>query len=515
MAAAPDGTRLGADDADLFGVFCSSIVHASSGVFNKHFWKVDVPRAAVAYPAVWHAGIALAAIHLSVRKSSSVSSYGEKHHAASTGAGKPMYNNSSSAARNNCQYLLALAHFHKSIQHLSAALRRQRCSCADQEMAILTNVLFIGITGMLEDPHQIRSHYKNLFLLLQSFRFGGDDPSSSQDDVYGERKRRRGIMDHDELRSLVLLLEASYPYSWDVGDAWVVQIPSYDKFTSVTQAYTEFLLILHARLRVRRPRPLVTGQHAPGGPSVLLRDVVAFEAKLADLERSIVAAGEVLDQSSADAIEYMRQHMKVLGIRQRGSMRTCREHLIQDEQGLMAVLDYLERQLCSPQSPFSSSPAASPSTEGEPPTEGNPPPFVFSPSFGQLLEMLTYLLGNLTIRRRAVDLMRRYPYKEGGSRSEESLACLDAMISHELSGPELTRASQLAGMPIRPTYHNGGLSDRQFDGTRECECIYGLFICREHKVGDFRLNVTSKTPCHEVANRYEMRCGLSYTRYYF
>lgn len=534
--AAPPGVTLGEFDADLFGTFCSDVVHDSSGVFNKHFWQVDVPRAAVTYPAVWHAGIALAAIHLSVRKSNGTSDGGRPGTGTGTSRGKPLYNSSSP---HNRQYLLALAHFHKSIHHLAAVLqaRRGKLSYLDQEMAILTNLLFIGITGMLEDPEQIRSHYDNLFLLLKSFRFGDDD-----DDANGSsggrgrsigkgrsrgrgRGRGSGILDQDELRSVVLSMEGSWPYVGVVtagqDDEWVVKIPQYEAFASVTQAYMEFLIILHGRLRGPRPRPLPTGHHAAES-SALLGEVRAFEAKLLAFEQS----ADTLDQSSRDAIEYMRRHMQVTRVRVQAKMRTCREDAIQGEQELAYVVDYLEQGLSKPDSlffpssasscssPDSSSSSSSPSPSRSAAATG-PPAFVFSPSFGTLIEILFFQVGNLAIKNRVLDLVRKWPYKECGSRSEEGLAYVEAAIAHELSGPARTLPYQLAGMPILPTFANGGLKDRQFDGTRECECLTGLFVCYEHTLGDWRLNASPKRPSHELANKYEVRCGLPYTRYYF
>lgn len=436
------------------------------------------------------------------------------------GTSKPLYN--SSAARNH-QYLVALSHFHKAMLHLSKTLNARRISntkfsYADQEMAILTNLLFIGITGMLEDPQQIQSHYKNLFRLLESVHFGDDDVHD-------------GIMDHDELRTVVLDLEGSYPYGYDLSDDQAVKIPRYDSFMSLTHAYTEFMVMLHGRLACGRPKPPVKGQGAAGGPAVKMRQAVAFEANLAAFEKDAEAAGS-LDQDTVDAIEYMRQHVRVMILRHRANMRTCREDVIRDEEGLEPVIEYLEQQLSasaassspssysssSSPSSFSSSarPSSSPASSSQtiPGAEASPP-FVFSSSLGVLLEMVTFEVSSVSIRRRAIDLMRRFPYKEGGSRSEETVACTEAMILHDLSGPERTRATQQAGMPIRPTYENGGLKDREFDGTRECECIRDLFVCREHMVTSFRLNVESERPYNELASRYEVRYGLPHTKYYF
>lgn len=384
----------------------------------------------------------------------------------------------------------------------------------------MTNILFIGITSMLEDPQQIQSHYRNLFLLLESFRFGDDDDDDHDKHTVSTKlsRARRGIMDHDDLRSLVLSLEASYPYThaspWEGEYPWVVKIPRYDQFTSVTQAYTEIMITTLGRLSRLRPRLATAGQQVPEGPTAILRALRGFEAKLEAFEQSAVTANS-LSRSDRDAIEFMRHQVRFRRTRVLGGMQTSRQGVLDNEQQLLPVLEYLEQQHARR--------AASclRSREGENDESTTkavapvpPPPFVFSASLGQFSE--NFLTGtSLPMRLRALDMIRKWPYKEGGSRSEESLAIAQAIIAHEQSGPSRTRASQLAGKPIVPRFHNGGLQDRQFDGTRECECLSGVYVCREHMVADWRVDISSSRPANELASEYEVRNGLPYTPYYF
>lgn len=134
-------------------------------------------------------------------------------------------------------------------------------------------------------------------------------------------------------------------------------------------------------------------------------------------------------------------------------------------------------------------------------------PFMFSPSFGNLVENIVSRLGNLAIRRRGIKIMRKWPYKESGTRSEDAIVFIEAAIEHEITGPARTRASQLAGNPVLPMYENGEVEGREFDGTKACECIIGLFVCLEHKWSQFRVDSTSERPCHEFISKYELRNG--------
>lgn len=50
-------------DRELFFILRTVALQSVSGVFDRDFWAVDVVRAAQIYPAVWNAGLALAAMY--------------------------------------------------------------------------------------------------------------------------------------------------------------------------------------------------------------------------------------------------------------------------------------------------------------------------------------------------------------------------------------------------------------------------------------------------------------------
>lgn len=112
--------------------------------------------------------------------------------------------------------------------------------------------------------------------------------------------------------------------------------------------------------------------------------------------------------------------------------------------------------------------------------------------------------------------MRKWPFKEGSERSAESAAFLELVLQHEISGPERTRAWQLAGHPAKSRFSADYVNREPFDGTRECDCILDVFVCRDHKLAAYRLvnpESTGEPPFVELSSSYEQDYNMPFTRY--
>lgn len=102
----------------------------------------------------------------------------------------------------------------------------------DKGMAIMTNQLYIGIAGIIDDEWQIQSHQKNLLRLLESFRFGEND--EDVDNNNNNNTSQEGIMYHDVLFSLILSIYGEIiptpeiQHRWD--RKWPVKVPMYDAY---------------------------------------------------------------------------------------------------------------------------------------------------------------------------------------------------------------------------------------------------------------------------------------------
>lgn len=483
LLVAPDGVTPSNTDLELFSTFCNSTVKISSGPFNQHFWQVDVPRAAARHPALWHAGIALAAINLSINNINVGATTNCKNYSASR-----------HGAPQNAQYVQALTHYNKSIQHLRRSIatsdsdsdNKSSLTYADKEMAIMTNILYVGIAGVLEDDAQRVSHSHNLLRLLESVRFGDDDP----------RQRRGSIMAHDALLSLVFGLEGSTSGITPRGNrAWAVKVPpSRGPFTSVTQAYLAFLPLVHQKLQDEDKLSGCTGDMAKF--LTYLGEVKRFEQNLSDLDGSKLA----WSKDDAESLAIMGQHVKLIKIRRQSVLATTRADFMRHDERFMHELERIE-DLLSKEPPGCRAPAYVPGQ-----------PYLYSVSHGSLLEHIVTYTHNAAIRRRGIEMMRKWPYKENGMCGPENARFYETFIQHELSGPARTRESQLAGNAVIPKYRNGGLKGRAFDGMRECECLYALYVCRDHRVAMF--DTAADLDSHSLASAYELRHDIPPTRYY-
>lgn len=106
-------------------------------------------------------------------------------------------------ARNH-QYTTVLVHFNKSLRYHAEAVAQYRDDTPymQREMMIVTNIIFIGISSILEDTKQTTNHRVNLIKLLEHWRFGDEDPVS-----------RHSVLTYDDLLSILLVIDGNMdPY---------------------------------------------------------------------------------------------------------------------------------------------------------------------------------------------------------------------------------------------------------------------------------------------------------------
>ncbi|CEJ92414.1 hypothetical protein VHEMI08068 [[Torrubiella] hemipterigena] len=474
----PAGTEHVGYETELFGCFRTFIVASLGGSFNHLFWRVDVPAAAQIHPSLWHSALAIAAIHHSARL--------QKARVRESGI-KQLQRN---VIRNH-YYILALTHYNKSIRHVADLLGSRHLhslTYMEKEMVIINNILYLGICSMLEDPIQQNSHNTNLFNFLEAVRFGEEDPSTHS-----------GVARFEDLLSVVLAIDGSFDGNEKTPDrefrAWAVAIPKHYALQTITQAYLEILPVVYRRLAFSDTEILPsTGQ----AMEEILRQkrIRSFEAKLDAFEKG----HRNLNQRDREAVEMMRLYMQCMNIRSEILGKTSREDAMEHDAKWIAVVDQigdLQARTTPLDRPYSHEIA----------------PITFAPSLGALLGTVAASAHNVDTRRKAVDLMKKWPFKENNTSSEEEAVGFEAMIDFGLRGPERTRPWQQAGLPILPTFENGSLESGIFDGCKGCECIYGRFICKDHKLGRYTPDMTSVPPRIGLLSMYERRHELPLTWY--
>lgn len=392
-------------------------------------------------------------------------------------------------------------HFNKSIQKLSQRLteRHGHLTYADKEMAVMTNVLYIGIVGILEDLSQTASHFQNLLRLLEAFKFGDEHPY----------ERAEALLAPEDLISLVLSLDGSFNHTgtgtslrWD--RSWIVKVPLYDRFTSLTQAYVAFLPQVSFILLDR--------EVALGLPCEGLVKRAAWRNLTRRFERCLddfwCLRRDSCTEEERLCVQIMQHFLEIFKIPDWTVLAKSPADFIRRASRYTPILDRFEQLLQNA--------AQSGSLNLGLYSAGKP--YLYSPSYGSLLEALATRLPDVAGRRRCIALMRRWPYKERGTRSDEKAAFYEAVIEHELTGPARTKASQLAGHAVIAAYHNrdGSSSDEpSFDGTKECECVSGLYVCLDHRAIGYELDNVSEPPSYSLLSQYEQRVGMPLTQYFF
>ncbi|CEJ92271.1 hypothetical protein VHEMI07932 [[Torrubiella] hemipterigena] len=470
----PEGAKAVSYEINLFGTFRDTLVTGMGGPFNHRFWRVDVPTAAQIYPSLWHSAIAIASIDHSTKV--------EKKR-RQLGPDDPANN----YLPSNHHYIIALTHFNKSIRSLARSLAGKslaQLSYIDKEMVLMTNILFIGICSMLEETGQLQSHYRNFKNLLSTLRFGKEESTS-----------RKGIMSYEDLLAVILSidgsLEASYQTRW--LRSWVVDVPCYPTLQSVTQAYTEFLPIAYSGLNKKED---ITNYTYDGPLRGIYRQnqIAAYEAKLTNF----LDEKKTLNSQDLVAIESIRIHLEVMKRKEEIFRKPNRAAAMKYELGLFKVLDHMDSLLSKTTRLYS-------------PYSDETAPMTFAPSLGSAMELMAAFPNNAHLRRKAIELMRKWPFKENGTRSKEEVVVYEIILRHLLSGPERTKHWQKKGIPIHPTYPNGGLNGGEFNGLSGCECIYELYICRDHRLGSFTKDHLADPPRIGLMNVFERRNELGYT----
>lgn len=456
------------------------MVTVIGGAFNHEFWKIDIPTAAQIYPCIWHATVALTAIYKSIKVDKK--------------SVRRVLGSTTTPARNQL-YCYALVHFNKSIRSLTSHMSSYASDLTqleyrDKQVLIMTTVLYIGLCGMLSDDGQIRSQCESLTQLLEGMRFGEEDV-----------RTRNGIMSHNDLLSVILTIDSSMyeqmelPPRW--GRQWVVTCPQVDTITSMTDAY---LAMLPTQFMSLLKREVVMAPAYQGAVKNRFRlDMLeSFVTKLNAYRYSQKA----IPAHELEALRALDLFMELSFIREDIILAKTRDEAIAANERLLCALDkvdYAMGQQSSLDAPFSS----------------EPPPFAFAPSFGRLLYILLSVSNSPQVRRRGIELMKKWPYSEIGVRSDELVAMIEIWQHHAITGPDRTRPWQQSGLPILSHFQSSDASEPAFDPYSECECIPDVFICRDHKMGSYKKDVYGSTPRYGVMSWYEQRHDLPYSWYPF
>lgn len=116
-----------------------------SGLFGQTFWTQHMLRAAGAYPVIWHATLALAAI--------------ERWKVSEEAGG-------------SSDYVFALQHYHHAIQRLMPIAAQEDYTYQDKETVLAAEILFVGINLLAGYLEEATVHAANSIRLYTHWGFG-------------------------------------------------------------------------------------------------------------------------------------------------------------------------------------------------------------------------------------------------------------------------------------------------------------------------------------------------------
>ncbi|ATY67014.1 Zn(2)-C6 fungal-type DNA-binding domain [Cordyceps militaris] len=134
---APAGVDASHAERGAFAMLRGECVRRMAGLFSASFWTVDVMRATHVYPAIWHAGLALAAMHRATcitAQTAHARASRQRHEA------------------------FALAQFHAAVLAVLRLTRKPVLTDADKEAILLASTLFTGLCCLQENYEQASRH---------------------------------------------------------------------------------------------------------------------------------------------------------------------------------------------------------------------------------------------------------------------------------------------------------------------------------------------------------------------
>ncbi|KAL2106620.1 hypothetical protein VUR80DRAFT_6462 [Thermomyces stellatus] len=350
----------------MFFFFRTETAARVAGPFDQSFWTVDLLRATQLHPAIWHASIAVAAMH----KRYTVPARGP------------------TAGLRRGLYEFALAQYNASISGLVGIARAENPSPDDKDIILAASVLYAGLCSLRGDPKEAFLHMRSGLRLFRQWK-------------HWERRGRRGrgVLPADSIITLfnrfdtqaLNLLDDKARTEWEGRD--IPRQPSGAPFASVTEAYFEFELTLNGLVDLRqRKSPLVSDAGRPCSDRenrrALRGALDAWSAKFAALQ-------PLLKDSEAEAALILR--IRQIAFDMALSADPSRWELAWDDfLPQYEQIVTLSRRLL----------------EEHHPAACGAPTFSFAASVCEPLYVTASSCRHASVRREAISLLRRWPRRE-------------------------------------------------------------------------------------------------------
>ncbi|KAG6008000.1 hypothetical protein E4U21_005234 [Claviceps maximensis] len=211
-------------EEQMFHLLCTEATAEVAGGFDRCFWTIDIPRATRTYPAIWHASASLTAMYKRIK-------------------------NGEHLIENGQLYQFSLAQYNKSIQKiLSINPQQVEPSYHEQETLLLASILFTSICILQGDQEKAKVHVDKGVQLFNQWRFWEHFTKSPKVDDASSTTR--------SLVALFTRFELQSSFSSPPKPFWRTvsfdRRPSPPGFTSATDAYYEQQQLLNNLIKVYR-----------------------------------------------------------------------------------------------------------------------------------------------------------------------------------------------------------------------------------------------------------------------
>ncbi|OOF93937.1 hypothetical protein ASPCADRAFT_15940, partial [Aspergillus carbonarius ITEM 5010] len=422
-----DLVSLNSGEKENFYFFRSITTSTLAGFFDFGFWSYRLLQDSHRYPALWHGMTALAGVH-------------REYVDPSASLTQPRIGDTP-----NVQF--ALKQFNKSIQSLVDQLSGGPLAIHDKIAVLATCVLYICISCLQGRQPQAFMHIQNGLKLFHQWGLQSSHARSPEDWLGAEML----LLIFTRLDSQV----RPYLAMQDLSSGWVesrlVESSSERPFATLLDAYISIEAVFNDVMRFyldyyKTPAPNA-GPVSPGTKEVYLRQVQEWDAKLATL---LDMSPEYRQETAMDLLSVRRKFIEVLLALDPIQGELAHDVLFSD---YAIMVDTVARILNSGQMDTREDRRSVQEQQKHP---------TFSLETG-IVEPLFWVgtrCREPLLRRKALDLMRRYPRREGICEGMLASYIMEKVIEVEENGCPQANA--------RPDSTSG--------------CTEGQWICRAHRV---------------------------------
>lgn len=421
-------------EMQMFDLLRSVTVCQVTGGFDNSFWGVDFLQATQAYPAVWHAGLALSAMHQRMKITTS---------------------NDWALQTKHDYYIFALKQYNSAIKSLIEIAQTEHPSPAQQETLLMVSMLFAGICCLQGDPRQAVLHAKNAIHLFYEWKFW-----EYSDDRFNDRQGC--VLSTSSLVTLITYFESQFINRLrnESRPPWrgkhLPQQCSAAPFTSVTEAYNEFQPLfnglLETLLHIGYPSDQAAPRPKPNLIHLFRQEYGVWGEKFARFKKSRNAPPPDSEAMTILELYWVGIEISVIVDVDKAASSWDQFRPAYDRIITLAEQQFereLERNL---------------SSHG-----AMEPIFCFSMSITEVLVFVGFNCRDGTIRRRVISLLRKWPRRDGlWDASAIASMCEAVMVLEEENAIKRKNSA---------TAESG-----DDDDDVNCKCIRDEVICNDHRV---------------------------------